>query len=58
MLLVHTSFYGYTEEQLAETVKDCSVHSDKTDFEISQYELDNSLEELKTLRNQFRNQMS
>ena len=45
--LWHTSFYGYTEEQLAETAKDFSVYRDKTDLEISKYELDNSLEELK-----------
>ena len=45
--LWHTSFYGYTEEQLAETVKDFSVYRDKTDLEICKYELDNSLEELK-----------
>ena len=47
--LWHTSFYGYTEEQLEETVKDFSVYRDKTDLEISKYELDNSLEELKKI---------
>ena len=47
--LWHTSFYGYTEEQLAETAKDFSVYRDKTDLEISQLELDNSLEELKRI---------
>ena len=29
--LWHTSFYGYTEEQLAETAKDFSVYRDKTE---------------------------
>ena len=47
--LWHTSFYGYTEEQLAETVKDFSVYRDKTDLEICKYELDNNLEELKRI---------
>ena len=47
--LWHTSFYGYTEEQLAETAKDFSVYRDKTDIEISKYELDNSLGELKRI---------
>ena len=47
--LWHTSFYGYTEEQLAETVKDFSVYRDKTELEISQFELDNSLEEIKKI---------
>ena len=47
--LWHTSFYGYTEEQLAETAKDFSVYRDKTDIEISQFELDNSLAELKRI---------
>ena len=47
--LWHTSFYGYTEEQLTETAKDFSVYLDKTDLEISQYELDISLSELKRI---------
>ena len=47
--LWHTSFYGYTEEQLAETAKDFSVYRDKADIEISQFELDNSLAELKRI---------
>ena len=47
--LWHTSFYGYTEEQLAETAKDFSVYRDKTDLEISQFELNNSLDELKRI---------
>ena len=47
--LWHTSFYGYTEEQLTETAKDFSVYRDKTDLEISQYELDISLSELKRI---------
>ena len=47
--LWHTSFYGYTEEQLAETAKDFSVYRDKTELEFSQFELDNSLAELKRI---------
>ena len=47
--LWHTSFYGYTEEQLVETAKDFSVYRDKTELEISQFELDNSLAELKRI---------
>lgn len=47
--LWHTSFYGYTDEQLAETAKDFSVYRDKTELEISQFELDNSLAELKRI---------
>ena len=45
--LWHTSFYGYTEQQQSQTAKDFSVYRDKTDLEISQFELDNSLAELK-----------
>ena len=47
--LWHTSFYGKTEEQLAETAKDFSVYRDKTELEFSQFELDNSLAELKRI---------
>ena len=47
--LWHTSFYGYTEEQLAETAKDFSVYRDKTELEFSLFELDNSLAELKRI---------
>lgn len=47
--LWHTSFYGYTDEQLAETANNFSIYGDKTDLEISQFELDNSLSELKRI---------
>ena len=47
--LWHTSFYGYTEEQLAETAKDFSVYRDKTDLEISLLELKENLHELEKL---------
>ena len=47
--LWHTSFYGYTEEQLAETAKDFSVYRDKTDLEISLIELKENLQEIEEL---------
>lgn len=47
--LWHTSFYGYTEEQLTETAKDFSVYRDKTDLEISLLEIKENLQELEKL---------
>ena len=47
--LWHTSFYGYTDEQLAETEKDFSVFRDKTDLEISLLEIKENLQELEKL---------
>lgn len=47
--LWHTSFYGYTEEQLAETAKDFSIYRNKTDLEISLIELKENLQKIEKL---------
>ena len=47
--LWHTSFWGYTEEQLSETAKDFNIYRDKTDLEISEYKLNINLAELKRI---------
>ncbi|MBE6276064.1 MAG: hypothetical protein E7096_06945 [Bacteroides sp.] len=47
--LWHTSFWGYTEEQLSETAKDFNIYSDKADIEISLIELTGNLQELEKL---------
>lgn len=47
--LWHTSFYGYTEEQLSQTAKKMSDYSDKTDLEISLIELNKNLHKMEKL---------
>lgn len=47
--LWHTSFYGYTEKQLAETAKEFGFYRDKTDIEISMFELNKNLQKLEEL---------
>lgn len=47
--LWHTSFWGYTEEQLSETAKDFNIYRDKTGLEISEYKLNINIAELKRI---------
>lgn len=47
----HTSFYGYTEEQLANTAEGLSEWRDKNDLEIYQQKLSRNLKTIKRLYN-------
>lgn len=49
--LWHTSFYGYTEEQLANTAEELSEWRDKNDLEIYQQKLSRNLRTIKRLYN-------
>lgn len=49
--LWHTSFYGYTEEQLANTAEELSEWCDKNDLEIYQQKLSRNLKTIKRLYN-------
>lgn len=49
--LWHTSFYGYTEEQLANTAEELSEWRDKNDLEICQQKLSRNLKTIERLYN-------